>query len=111
MKLIAEICRNRRPQEESAGQGLCETLFHLTGAYPGPGDGHVGEFYPQFIRSTVKDLDRFQGHAIANVKKTYPPLTAKMQEIADGKAPIHDESFAKKAGAYSAPGYPGIADG
>ena len=86
----------KRPQEQNAEQGLCATLFRLTGAYPGPGDGHVGEFYPQFIRSTVKDLEHFQGHAIANVRKTYPPLTAKMKEIADGKAPIHDESFAKE---------------
>jgi len=86
----------KRPQEQNAERGLCATLFRLTGAYPGPGDGHVGEFYPQFIRSTVKDLEHFQGHAIANVRKTYPPLTAKMKEIADGKAPIHDESFAKE---------------
>lgn len=60
----------KRPQEQNAEQGLCATLFRLTGAYPGPGDGHVGEFYPQFIRSTVKDLEHFQGHAIANVRKT-----------------------------------------
>jgi alpha-galactosidase len=86
----------KRPQEPNAGQPLCATLFHLTGAYPGPGDGHVAEFFPQFIRSTVKNLDQFQGAAIANVRKTYPPLTKKMKEIAEGKAPILDESFAKE---------------
>lgn len=86
----------KRPQEPNAGQPLCATLFRLTGAYPGPGDGHVIEFYPQYIRSVVKDLERFQGGAIRNVRKTYPPLTAKMKEIAEGRAPIHDESFAKE---------------
>lgn len=86
----------KRPQEPNAGQPLCATLFRLTGAYPGPGDGHVIEFYPQFIEAIVKDLERFQGAAIKNVRKTYPPLTAKMKKIADGKAPIHDESFAKE---------------
>lgn len=86
----------KRPQEPNAGQPLCATLFRLTGAYPGPGDGHVAEFYPHFIRSTVKNPDHFQGEAIANVRKTYPPLTERMKEIAEGKAPIHDESFAKE---------------
>ena len=85
------------PQEANAGQGLCATLFRLTGAYPGPGDGHVVEFYPQFIRWIGQESwNASREHAIENVKKTYPPLTAKMKEIADGKAPIHDESFAKE---------------
>ena len=86
----------KRPQEPNAGQPLCATLFRNFGVYPGPGDGHVAEFYPQLIRSTIEKIDKFQGEAIENVKRTYPPLTAKMREIAEGKAPIHDESFAKE---------------
>jgi len=85
----------KRPQEPNAGQPLCAALFRHFGAYPGPGDGHVAEFYPQFIRST-RDPKQFQGGAIRNVRKTYPPLTEKMQAIADGKEPIDEESFAKE---------------
>ena len=84
------------PQEPNVGQPLCTALYHNFGVYPGPGDGHVAEFYPQLIRSLINNIDEFQGEAIVNVKRTYPPLTRKMREIAEGRAPIHDESFAKE---------------
>lgn len=98
----------KRPQEPNAGQPLCAALFRHFGAYPGPGDGHVAEFYPQFIRSTLQSvalqrgmpfeelLEHFQGEAIRNVQRTYPPLTEKMKAIADGKEPIDEETFAKE---------------
>ena len=35
----------QRPQEPQGGQPLCTALFRHFGAYPGPGDGHVGEFF------------------------------------------------------------------
>ncbi len=85
----------KRPQEPNAGQPLCTALFRSFGAYPGPGDGHVIEFYPQFIRS-LHDPAKIKGHAIENVRKTYPPLTEKMKAIAEGKEPIEEESFAKE---------------
>ncbi|MBI4928965.1 MAG: hypothetical protein HY835_14455 [Anaerolineae bacterium] len=86
----------KRPQEPQAGSPLCDTLFRHFGAYPGPGDGHVAEFFPQYIQSTIRGLDHFQGEAIKNVKRTYPPLTQKMIEIAYNNAPIDAESFARE---------------
>jgi alpha-galactosidase len=87
---------NKRPQEPQGKQPLCVSLFRHFGAYPGPGDGHVAEFYPQYIQSTISDLERFQGGAIRNVKKTYPPLTQKMIDIARNDAPIDAKSFAEE---------------
>lgn len=87
---------NPRPQEPHGSQPLCVSLFRHFGAYPGPGDGHVAEFFPQFIQSTIPDLERFQGGAIRNVKKTYPPLTDKMIQIARHNAPIDARSFAEE---------------
>jgi alpha-galactosidase len=86
----------KRPQEPNAGQPLCATLFRYFGAYPGPGDGHVAEFYPQLIPSTISDLEAFQGQAIRHVRESYPLLTQKMHAIAEGRAPIEEESFAKE---------------
>jgi alpha-galactosidase len=87
---------NKRPQEPQGSQPLCVGLFRHFGAYPGPGDGHVVEFYPQLLRSTIPDLEHFQGAAIRNVKKTYPPLTQKMIDIARGTTPIDAEAFARE---------------
>jgi alpha-galactosidase len=86
----------RRPQEPNASQPLCTALFRLFGAYPGPGDGHVGEFYPQLMRNLVADPASFQGSAIRYVQQSYPVLTRKMQEIALEGAPIEVESFARE---------------
>ena len=87
---------NKRPQEPQGSQPLCTNLFRLFDAYPGPGDGHVAEFFPQLMRPYLKDIDNFQGGAIKNVKRTYPPLTEKMIDIATGKEPIDAEQFAKE---------------
>lgn len=86
----------KRPQEPQGSQPLCVGLFRRFGAYPGPGDGHVAEFFPQFIRSTIKDLDRFQGEAIRHVRESYPKLTEKMKAIADDSVPLDTEAFARE---------------
>jgi len=86
----------KRPQEPNGDQPLCTALYRTLGYYPGPGDGHVAEFFPQLIHSTIKDLDVFQGEAIEHVKQTYPILTRKMEDIASGKSPIETESFARE---------------
>jgi len=86
----------KRPQEPQAGQPLCVGLFRRLGAYPGPGDGHVAEFFPQLIRSTIRDLDAFQGQAIRHVRESYPQLTAKMTAIADDSVPLDTEAFARE---------------
>lgn len=90
------LLRKALDSQNNPSQPLCSELFRHFGAYPGPGDGHVGEFYPQYIRSTVNDLESFQGHAIRNVKKTYPPLVEKMAAIARGNSPIDAEAFARE---------------
>jgi alpha-galactosidase len=87
---------NRRPQEPHAGQPLCTALFRTFGAYPGPGDGHVGEFFPHLMRPLIDDVADFQGEAIRYVKKSYPVLREKMRAIAEGRAPIEAETFAKE---------------
>jgi len=87
---------NTRPQEPHGRQPLCVSLFRHFDAYPGPGDGHVAEFYPQLIQATIPNRETFQGGAIRNVKKTYPPLTQKMIDIARNNAPIDARSFAEE---------------
>lgn len=86
----------KRPQEPQAGQALCRSLFRHFGAYPGPGDGHVAEFFPQLMRPLIKNVDDFQGGAIRYVRKSYPVLTQKMADIANNLSPIETESFARE---------------
>jgi alpha-galactosidase len=81
---------NKRPQEPQHNQPLCANLFRQFDAYPGPGDGHVAEFFPQLMRPYIRELDNYQGEAIKNVKRTYPPLTDRMIEIAKGNQPLDD---------------------
>jgi alpha-galactosidase len=85
-----------RPQEPHAGEPLCSTLFRHFGAYPGPGDGHVGEFFPQQMKALIKDETQFQGAAIRNVKQTYPRLVEKMKAIASGQEPVDADDFARE---------------
>jgi alpha-galactosidase len=86
----------KRPQEPVAGEPLCTALFRHFGAYPGPGDGHVGEFFPQLMRPLIKDVAHFQGEAISYVEKSYPVLIEKMKAIAWGNLPIDAEYFARE---------------
>jgi alpha-galactosidase len=87
---------DRAAGRPEGGQPLCAALYRRFGAYPGPGDGHVGEFYPQLALATVSDVDAYHGHAIRNVRKTYPALSQKMAQIAEGRAPIDASSFAEE---------------
>jgi len=88
----------KRPQEPKGGEPLCSALYRQLGYYPGPGDGHVAEFFPQFIAPMLPHLgdEDFQGEAIRNVHRTYPVLTDKMVDIAENRAPIDTESFARE---------------
>ena len=85
-----------RPQEPTPAQPLCTRLFRHFGAYPGPGDGHVSEFYPQLMRSLINKVEDFQGEAIKYVYHSYPVLWEKMKEIGKKGAPIDTEAFAKE---------------
>jgi len=84
-----------RPQE-TAKQPLCIRLFQHFGAYPGPGDGHVGEFFPQLMRPLIENVEEFQAEAIKYVYKSYPILWQKMEDIGKKGAPIDTEAFAKE---------------
>jgi alpha-galactosidase len=86
----------QRPQEPAGLQPLCARLFRQLGAYPGPGDGHVGEFFPQLMRPLISKVEEFQGEAIKYVYKSYPVLWRKMTEIGKRGAPIDSEAFAKE---------------
>ncbi len=86
----------KRPQEPTAGQPLCTRLFRQFGAYPGPGDGHVAEFFPQLMRPLITNVDDFQGEAIRYVYQSYPVLWRKMTAIGKEGAPIDTEDFAKE---------------
>jgi len=86
----------KRPQEPIPGEPLCTALYRTFGAYPGPGDGHVGEFYPQLMKPMIHDVDQHQGAAIRYVKQSYPILTDKMRAIAMGDAEIDTEDFARE---------------
>jgi alpha-galactosidase len=85
-----------QPAEPQEREVLCSALFRQLGYYPGPGDGHVVEFFPQFIKSTIVHPDSFQGGAIRHVHATYPELGKKMEEIALGKIPIETDTFARE---------------
>ncbi len=85
-----------RPQEPAGKQPLCSQLFRTLGAYPGPGDGHVAEFFPQLVRPLVANLEEFQGEAIRYVYQSYPVLWRKMADIGREGAPIDTEAFAKE---------------
>jgi alpha-galactosidase len=85
-----------RPQEPQGGEPLCSSLYRTLGYYPGPGDGHVAEFLPQLIRSTIPNLDDFQAEALRYVHTSYPELAQKMADIATGAAPIDAERFARE---------------
>jgi alpha-galactosidase len=87
----------KRPQEPKGGEPLCTALYRQLGYYPGPGDGHVIEFFPQFIPWLLPQMEEeLQGWVIRYVHQTYPELRKKMIEIADHGAPIATESFAEE---------------
>jgi alpha-galactosidase len=85
-----------RAQEPQDRQPLCSTLFRKFGAYPGPGEGHVGEFFPQLMRPLISDVEKFQGGSIRWVHQSYPLLVQKMKDIAAGRVPIEAETFARE---------------
>jgi alpha-galactosidase len=86
----------KRPQEPSAAEPLCTRLFRKFGAYPGPGDGHVAEFFPQLMPGLIADVEHYQGEAIKHVYQSYPKLREKMMAIGTQDAPIDAEDFARE---------------
>lgn len=88
--------RLRAALEEREDEPLCSALFRAFGAYPGPGDGHVMEFFPQLVPSLRDQLGDFHGGAIAHVKQSYPVLNEKLRAIAERREGIDVESFARE---------------
>jgi len=56
-------------EEAGEEQPLCTRLFRQFGAYPGPGDGHVAEFFPQLMRPLIKSVEEVQGEAIRGTRQ------------------------------------------
>lgn len=86
----------KRPQKPAEVQPLSARLFRHFGAFPGPFDAHVAEFFPQLMRPLIDNVEDFQGLAIRHVNETYPALWKKMQQIGKEGAPIDAEAFAKE---------------
>ena len=87
-----------RPLEPFKGaEPICTALYRQLGYYPGPGDYHVSEFFPQFIRSTLKERAAdFNAKALEGCQKTYPELMRKMTAMADMRLPLGEETFGKE---------------
>ncbi len=74
---------------------LCVAMCAKMGWFPGPGDGHIGEFYPQWFTSTPAQRKR---HAmdqvyIRKLLATYEPFAAKIRAMADGSMPLDMSLF------------------
>jgi alpha-galactosidase len=85
-----------RPPDPPKAQPLCTQLFRHFGAYPGPGDNHVAEFFPHLMTPLINKVEAYQGEAIRYVDESYPVLWKKMVDISQKGAPIDTEAFAKE---------------
>lgn len=86
-----------RPQEPFRGlQPVCTALYRRLGFYPGPGDGHVVEFYPQFMGHRLAGRGSVNGSALQSCRTTYPKLWCKMVDMADGRIPIDEQTFGEE---------------
>ncbi len=76
---------------------LCTALYRRFGCYPGPGDLHVAEFFPQFIGTVLGSSEAsLNGAALARCRQRYPQVMARMVDIAEGRAPLSDETFGRE---------------
>ncbi len=103
----------KRPQEPNASQPLCTALFRLFGAYPGPGDGHVGEFYPQLMRPLVADPGQLPGIGHPLRPAVLPGLDPQDAGNCPGRRAHRSRELCPGTclGAYPAPRHPGLAAG
>lgn len=74
---------------------LCVAICAKMGYFPGPGDGHIGEFYPQWFTSTP---DQRRRHAmdqvyIRKLLATYKPFAEKIRKMADEEIPLDRDLF------------------
>lgn len=88
-----------RPQEPFKGkEPLCTALYRQLGYYPGPGDWHVAEFFPQFIQSTPEQRARFdfdQGY-LKHIAEAHPAMLRKMADMAYYRSPLDEAIFGKE---------------
>jgi len=85
-----------RPRDPVNAQPLCAQLFRHFGAYPGPGDNHVAEFFPHLMTPLITKVETYHGEAIRYVDESYPALWKKMVDISKNGSPIDTEAFAKE---------------
>lgn len=85
------------PTDPFAGQfqPLSFALFEQLGYYPGPGDPHVAEFYPQLIhapgRAAAMNIE--DGRVVTSYERHHPAFFEKMRQQALGEAPLSEDMF------------------
>jgi len=78
-----------------APQPLSFMLYEQFGSYPGPGDGHVAEFFPQFIHAPGRAtaLGLVNGRAVSRCLQEHPERFEQMRQQAFGETPLDEEMF------------------
>jgi alpha-galactosidase len=78
-----------------APQPLSFGLWEHFGCYPGPGDSHVSEFFPQFIHGPGRaaELGLKDGNACTRSCREHPERFEQMRQQAFGEAPLDEEMF------------------
>lgn len=86
---------DRHDDAHRDAEPLCEALYRRLGCYPGPGDWHVSEFFPQFIQSTPARRERFAFDRayLRHVRQAHPAMMEKMAEMADYRTPLDEAIF------------------
>lgn len=74
---------------------LCVAMCAKMGYFPGPGDGHIGEFYPQWFTSTPDqrkrhDMDQVY---IRKLLATYKPFAEKITKMSNYEMPLDYDLF------------------
>jgi len=88
---------SERPQEPFRGtEPVCTALYRWLGCYPGPGDGHVVEFFPQFMDLMLSARENVDGGALRRCQKSYPELMQRMTSMADQSVPFSADVFAEE---------------
>jgi len=80
-------------------QPLCLAIYESLGYFPGPGDWHVGEFFPQFFHGPG-GAERFNlrnGSVVELQEKEHPVFFEKMRQQAFGEAPLSEEMFGEQS--------------
>ncbi|MFB3882934.1 MAG: hypothetical protein ACE149_16840 [Armatimonadota bacterium] len=78
-----------------APQPLSFALYDQFGYYPGPGDSHVSEFFPQFIHTPGRAaaLGLSNGNTVSRSTREHPERFEQMRRQAFGEIPLDEGMF------------------